>query len=114
MLAIVNTASHGFDKIFVSFNGTSIELQNGQTVTNAELIKAHPKYFHILKDIEVKPVEEIVTPVVEPVTPVIETVSEESKEEILTEDSAEVTTEVVEETPVEEPVVTTKGRKKSK
>ena len=108
MKAKVNIAKLGYEKIFVSFNGTSLQIVNGQTVTSEELIKAYPQYFDILEEVKS---DKVVEPVVEPV---VETVPEEPKEEILTEDSSEVTAEVAEETPVVEPVVTTKGRKKSK
>jgi hypothetical protein len=110
MKAKVNIAKLGYEKIFVSFNGTSLQIVNGQTVTSEDLIKAYPQYFDILH-VEETPVTPVVEPVVESV---LETVPEEPKEEILTEDSSEVTAEVAEETPVVEPVVTTKGRKKSK
>ena len=83
--AKVNVKKHGYEKIFVSFNGASLELSHGQTITNTNLIDMYPKYFDVLT--------ENIVEIPEPV--------------ILTEDSSNV------ETAVEAPVKTTKKSKKS-
>jgi len=95
-MAKVNLKVLGYSKIYVSFNGTSVELVDGQEVDNVvagDLISQYPQYFDGIEapaPVEVKEVKEVA-----PVT----TVAPEIKEELLIEDSSiiEVTAEVAPE-----------------
>jgi len=98
-MAKVNLKVLGYSKIYVSFNGTSVELVDGQEVDNVvagDLISQYPQYFDGIEapaPVEVKEVKEVKE--VAPVTPV----APEIKEELLIEDSSiiEVTAEVAPE-----------------
>lgn len=114
------------DVKYVQFNGAPVELINGNKYTNEKLAKMYPSYFvevqekrmdevvpkpepvEVLETVTVE-IAEPVTETVEEVSEVIETTTEESnqeepkkrgrkpKQEVLVDESSEVTIEVSEE-----------------
>jgi glutamine amidotransferase-like uncharacterized protein len=79
-MAKVDLQAFGYNQVHVSFNGALLVLKNGDRYDNTELLAKYPQYFKMSSD---------------EIAPVVET---EVTEEILTEQSSEVETEITEVT----------------
>lgn len=89
-MAKVDLKALGFEQVYVSFNGSSVLLKEGQDFGESEIVSMYPKYFG-------GAIVEVKAPKVEKI---------EVKEEILTEDSSsvEVTSEEVVQEIIEQAV----------
>lgn len=95
-MAKANLKKFGYERIFVSVNGTSVQLIHGQHYTNEKLLADFAKYFDEVAEVSevstTKKEKKVEAPKAEPKVEVVET-----KEEILVEDSAKVEVQVTKE-----------------